>query len=294
MTSILPLAEVDADLRCLLASLGASITESLPLSSTVEPRAFRLTTAAGRRMKLRVLRTSRHAEVEAYVLESFAGDSFPRLCGRAGRWILCTWVEGLPAAAACTVELVRRCAAVQSRLHGLRPPPASASAWRTPEERLKRVATHLERLCGAGKLAASASARALRIAREYAPGTAVTGLGHGDLCAENIVVRADGAPVVVDNETIAVMPLDHDLARTWYRWPMPSNHWQAYLDEYASFRDPAPFLSHFPFWAVAVLAASAVLRLERPGWSPHQPLDRLRGILRSAEDGCSPEQLALA
>jgi hypothetical protein len=91
-----------------------------------------------------------------------------------------------------------------------------------------------------------------------------------------------------------VMPLDHDLARTWYRWPMQPTHWQSYLDEYATFRDPSAFLSHFPYWAVTVLAASAALRLERAGWSPQDPLTRLCRILRSVEAGCSPERLAIA
>jgi hypothetical protein len=75
---------------------------------------------------------------------------------------------------------------------------------------------------------------------------------------------------------------------------MPPTQWRAYLDEYACFRDPSPFLSQFPYWAVAVLAASAVLRLGRAGWSPHDPLERLRGVLRSVEAGCSPERLARA
>ena len=295
MTSVLRLAEVDADMRRLIASIGAPITESLPLSSTVEPRAFRLTTGAGHRLKLRVLRTPRQAEIEAYVLDAFDGEGFPRLCGRAGRWLLLTWVDGVPATEApCTVDLVRRCAALQSRIHALRPPPVSSSAWRTPEQRVKRVATHLDRLCGEGRLSPSAAASALQLAHQYVPDSGLTGVGHGDLCAENIVVAGNGAPVVVDNETTAVMPLDHDLARTWYRWSMPPTHWQSYLDEYASYRDLSPFLSHFPYWTVAVLAASAVLRLGRPGWSPHAPLERLHRILRSVEAGCSPERLALA
>lgn len=295
MNSISRRAEGDADLRSIVASIGAAITESMPLSSTVEPRAFRLTTSAGRRMKLRILRTPRHAETEAYVLEAFDGDGFPRLCGRAGRWLLLTWVDGVPATeASCTVDFVRRCAALQRRMHALRPPPASSSAWRTPEERVKRVAAHLDRLSGEGHLSTSDAERAQRVARQYAPASGLTGLGHGDLCAENIVVGADGAPFVIDNETTAVMPLDHDLARTWYRWPMPATHRQSYLDEYAAFRDPSPFLAHFPYWAVAVLAASAVTRLGRPGWSPHDPLERLHAILRSVEAGCAPDRLALA
>jgi aminoglycoside phosphotransferase (APT) family kinase protein len=294
-TPICARAEADADLRALLDSLGAAIVESLPLSSTVEPRAFRLTTNTGRRLKLRVLRTPRHAEVEAYLLDAFAGDGFPRLCGRAGRWLLCSWVEGVPAAdTSCTEDLVRRSAALQSRVHALRPPPASWSSWRTPEERLRRVAAHLDRLSRERRLSASAAADAGQLARQYVPVSGATGLGHGDLCAENIVVAADGAPVAVDNETCAVMPLDHDLARTWYRWRMAPGHWQSYLDQYAGFRDPAPFLAHFPYWAVAVLAASAVLRSERAGWSPRQPLARLHALLRSAREQGAPERLALA
>lgn len=295
MISVAHLAEMDADLRCLIDSIGAPIADSQPLSSTVEPRAFRLTTDTGRRLKLRILRTPRQAEIEAYLLEAFAGEGFPCLYGRAGRWLLLDWVEGVPATeASCIVDLARRCASLQSRIHALPPPPASYSAWRTADERVQRVATHLHRLCRAQRLAASAAERALRLARQYAPRFGSTGLGHGDFCAENLVVGMDGAPCVVDNETTAVMLLDHDLARTWYRWPMSPIDWRSYLDEYAAFRDPSPFLSHFPFWAVAVLAASAALRLGRAGWSPHDPLERLRAVLRSAEAGCSPEQLALA
>lgn len=295
MTLIHRLAEVDADLRGLVDSLGAPITESLPLSSTIEPRAFRLTTDGGHRLKLRALRTPRQAEIEAYVLDAFGGEGFPRLGGRAGRWLLCSWVEGVPLAeASCTVDLVRCCAALQIRMHALPPPPASSSAWRTPAERLTRVAAHLDRLRAEGRVSAADAAGAMRLAQQFVPARGATGLGHGDLCAENIVITPDGTPVAVDNETSAIMPLDHDLARTWYRWPMPAAQWRAYLEAYASFRDPSPFLSSFPYWAVAVLAASAVLRLGRPGWSPDDPLARLHGILRSAESGCAPDRLALA
>jgi len=295
MTGIDRLADMDADLRRVLASIGAPIVEALPLSSTVEPRAFRLTTARGHTLKLRKVRTTRQAEIEAYVLDAFDGEGFPRLRGRAGRWLLLSWIEGVPASAAFAGEdLVRRCASLQSRVHRLPPPPASCSAWRTPDQRVRRIATHLDRLCRARQLAAAAAERALEIARRHVPPSAPTGLGHGDFCGENIVVAVDGLPFVVDNETSAVMPLDHDLARTWYRWPMPPSQWRAYLDEYATFRDPSTFLSHFPYWGLMVLAASAVLRLERAGWSPQDPLQRLGAMLRSVEDGCAPERLAFA
>ena len=75
---------------------------------------------------------------------------------------------------------------------------------------------------------------------------------------------------------------------------MPAPLWRAYLDEYAAFRDPAPLLAHFPYWAVTVLAESAVVRMQRAGWSPEAALDGLHRVVRAAEDGCPPERLAFA
>ena len=34
------------------------------------------------------------------------------------------------------------------------------------------------------------------------------------------MIRPDGALCLVDNETVDLGPLDYDLARTWYRWPL--------------------------------------------------------------------------
>ena len=85
---------------------------------------------------------------------------------------------------------------------------------------------------------------------------------HRDYCAENLLLAPSGRIHVVDNESIDVGPLDYDLARTWYRWPMGPRQRAAYWKGYARYRDPGSFSSSFAFWAVKVLVESSLFRLD--------------------------------
>jgi hypothetical protein len=87
----------------------------------------------------------------------------------------------------------------------------------------------------------------------------------------------------VDTEDLCVYACDHDLAGTWYRWPMVASEWQAYLNGYERQRRARAFLDHIRHWAVVVLVESAAFRVRAGTGAADQPVARLRDLL--ARDG---------
>jgi hypothetical protein len=94
-----------------------------------------------------------------------------------------------------------------------------------------------------------------------------------------LIVPALGSHVV-DNETICELWQDYDLARTWYRWPMDTLAFAAFLEGYHLHRAADEFLAHFQFWTISVLLRSAAFRL-RNGVAPELPVQRLESLLQA-------------
>ena len=111
-----------------------------------------------------------------------------------------------------------------------------------------------------------------------APAEVEVGLVHGDLCLENIVIHT-GIIRIVDTEDLRIYACDHDLARTWYRWPMSDAAWSAYRDGYERERGATRFLDSFVHWAVVALVESAAFRLRAHTPAAGEPVARLRDLL---------------
>jgi hypothetical protein len=220
---------------------------------------------------------------------------FSPVLERAGAVLLTPWIAGDPLdLAGWQAADVHAAAAILAALH--RTP---AQAIDAPQD--VRVAAYAARLDAQlielvdGGLISAAERHAWYAAAEtHAPARAPTGIIHRDLCAENLVRRACGALCVVDIETLTLGCYDYDLARTWYRWPLPAEQRVGFFETYAAAHAPArDALRHFPFWAICSMAMSATLRRRRDPAGAAAPLQRLRALVGALQDGAAGAELAL-
>jgi aminoglycoside phosphotransferase (APT) family kinase protein len=282
-------AELDAllgpDLAAVRVLLGAPIARAAPLSETrpwdAERAAFLVETSDGRRVKLRRMPSEAWAQSVARSLEALADPRFARVLLRRGRLLVDEWIEGRGLAeAGATRERVAEAGALLGRVHATMPPPDTlvAEPGPAPEAHDAALQADLAFLASSGLLEPAPAKRLGRAAAAHRPEQVEMGLVHGDFCAENLLVDAPGGLRVVDNEALAVGPLDLDLARTAYRWPMDEPERDAFLGGYARHRDPAAGRDHAPFWRIRVLAKSARLRANG-GWRRAElPLLALRAL----------------
>jgi aminoglycoside phosphotransferase (APT) family kinase protein len=206
--------------------------------------------------------------------------------------LLLEWIDGEPLAEETSQPSVARAAgAIHAFLHAM---PVPQALQPLPDDVLAATATRLEAdvsaLAAEGIVTDSESRSALAVARRFAPERCRVGIVHRDLCGRNMIQRSSGELCLVDNETMALGSCEFDLARTWYRWPLPRDAREEYLRAYARTHDTRDFLASFPFWALAVLADSARMRARAPARLLATPLDGLRALLATIGAGAPPEQ----
>jgi hypothetical protein len=80
-----------------------------------------------------------------------------------------------------------------------------------------------------GSLDAAMADEVVGVLRESLPERARWGVSHGDFAPVNLVLTLDGQLISIDNERVHRGFLDLDLARSWYRWPLPETE-QAHFD----------------------------------------------------------------
>jgi aminoglycoside phosphotransferase (APT) family kinase protein len=103
-----------------------------------------------------------------------------------------------------------------------------------------RFDRQLADLTTAGVVSSRQGRRLLARVQAGLPARAERGVTHGDLRPENLIVAPSGDLVSVDNEAVAFDFLDHDLGRTWCRWPMSSAAWSQFFRRYESWGRPGP------------------------------------------------------
>jgi phosphotransferase family enzyme len=288
-------AELGDDLSFLVQTVKAALVGVTPLSARGYPSArsstFRLQFADGRVLKAFRLETAQQALAVESISRCVEHSVLPAVVARSGPALLTQWVEGQPLTAAEWPHgLLRRCGALQGRVHTQPVGDASAS---TPDDPLagwlSRLDRNLATLVDAKALQSGEARSALQAAGQSVPRRCQVGFILGDFCPENIVRRASGELCVIDNETLAVGPSDYDLGRTWYRWPMTRGQRAAYLNGYADHRSPADYLAHFPFWAITAIVDGAVFRNRLRPQTTSVALHRLRVLLRDLERATSPD-----
>ncbi|MBI3800891.1 MAG: aminoglycoside phosphotransferase family protein [Deltaproteobacteria bacterium] len=282
------------DLFVLVNTVNVPLVEITPLSGVgypgYQPSAFRLRFADGRILKGRQFGGITRAVKVEYVLQHVHHQGFPKSVARSGRALLTEWVEGHPLApAGGNPELLRQCGALQGFMHNVAVPDDSPYQPRdTIQDWHARLEHNLAELLKARVLEKSEARRAFELAVRYAPSSYAVGFVHRDFCGENLIQRPSGDICIIDNETLALDAYDYDLGRTWYRWPMNPAQRQAYLDGYQCYRNAKDFLMHFPYWGIAAVVIAAGFRLQKQTGAASVPLQRLRALLHTLEQGYSP------
>ena len=260
---------VDPDIATALSALG------------LEPEAAEDITALrwgdGRRVTVRVrLRGGGSVKVRRnrpHKLATFAAlvralddPRLPRVLAATDGFTVEEWVEGTPLAELPLAP--ERLAQVADLLGSLHTRP------RVRARRTAGVVEHARRqlgaLAAAGALAPGAGRR-LACLLDEAPARAPVGVVHTDVCAENLVEDPAGRIHAIDNDGMQLGFLDHDLARTWYLWPMPAPSWRLLEERYQTWRPPD---DRVRFWRCEATLKAAYLRLTRGG-GLERPLARL-------------------
>lgn len=271
-------------MEALVRSLDVPLVEVTPLHGRGYPgyrtRSFRLRLADGRVLKGRECVSRNRAVAIEYVLRRVDHLGLPRLLGRAGRALLTEWVEGrAPADHDWTPARLRECGALLACFHGVPVPEDSPrSRPHTIAARRAKYESDLSMLVRAGALEEREAQRAFTRAMEEEPQHCSLSFVHRDFCAENMVIRPSGAVMVVDNETLAVDACEHDLGRTWYRWPMEPEQRDAFLAGYEEHRSAREFVRHQGYWTLLALAGAAVFRRSQSAAAADVPLARLRAL----------------
>lgn len=273
---------LDEDIAAALRAHGVVARAVQPVTgmpSLLSDRAtFRITLVDGEVVKAR--RLSRVATARRYVgiVRSLPHLPLPAILFRHGRVTIETWVDGTPLSdLARTPARLRDAGEILGTLHatrrvGRRALAASDSTRAFVVDLTRRLAE----LRGQGALK-SAEAEAIRRGLDrLRPPRARTGVTHNDFCAENIVEDAAGHLHVVDNGGLRPGFLDFDLARCWYRWPMPATAWETFLAHYGRRCRVTAQVDHAPFWRAAALVRSAHFRVMRASRDAQTPLRRLR------------------
>ncbi len=273
----------DKDLAALVAALDPPVVamEELRMLPTHGRYCYRLRLADGRFIKARQLGSSWRAKNMRELCGYLDQRHVSRVLDRRGGALLIEWVEGEPLDPERLSPSQLRSI---GRLHGsIHVAELARGPWRIRDStlayRADRLEPELRRLAGMGLVSPTEADHLLKLALDHEPENFAVGIAHGDFCPENLVLGADGRVVAIDNETIAVAALDHDLARTWYRWPLPRRAREAYFEGYVRYRSPDAYSRHFLYWAIMVLAAAALYRAETEAYSVSVPVTRLRNLI---------------
>lgn len=275
---------LDADVRSALDALSVEAVGAVRITGLPSARSNRTTVrvalADGRTVKVRRLSRPSKAERFGRLVEALGHARLPAVLRLDGRIAVEAWVEGTPLSKLpATPERLRQAADILGSLHGTRRiGRRSLHATVSTRRLVQRVKRHLAKLAATVTITRHDALALSDALSRFAPREALLGLTHNDFCAANLVEDADGRLFVVDNEGLRLGFLDYDLARTWYRWPLPGPDWTMLLDRYATWRDPAPGLAHAPFWRIAAVVKSAHLRMTR-GVPTAIPVDRLRELV---------------
>jgi hypothetical protein len=247
---------------------------------------FRIRFADGVVVKGRQVESTAQAERIRAIRASLPGRHFPRILAQRGPALIEQWVAGTPVNAATVaprtlVESGRLLALV----HGAPVPAGFDAPPATTARRLERLDRQTRELIDRGAMQPAERERTLELASRHAPDDAPAGIIHRDFCAENLVLDGTGTLHAVDNETMRYDACDFDLARTWYRWPMPAADWESFLSGYRDLRPTEGFERHAPFWCLSALVDTYLYRVRAATADPDLPYRRVRALLDAHADG---------
>jgi aminoglycoside phosphotransferase (APT) family kinase protein len=279
----------NARVRAAFAAFGIEASSITPLAGvspfTAVPRSYLVTAADGSHAKIRFGRSPALAERAARLTACLADARVPVPSARAGAVTLERWVEGtVLTSLALTAEHVDAAVDLLVSIHRW----PGVSEERLPREQmarpvLRRAERQLSELVAAGIFSTTESLELCTILREGLAATSRWGLLHGDFCGENLVWRPDRTLVSIDNEAFRRGFLEYDLARTCYRWPMPTWASDRFCRRYRSaFGLEPPPATERRAWLAAAAVKGVHLRHRRG-----VPANRALAVARSVLDQTS-------
>jgi len=250
-------------------------------SSSRRRRTLRVVTGDGTSVKVRYYARPTKVRVAAALRVGLADDRLPKILLVSHRVVVEEWIHGvslqhLPLSEARLAQAADLLGALHAtRAVGGRKLPLS----RRVRPLVRRAERHLTRLVAAGAVGNAERHLIERSLDRFAPEQALAGVTHDDFCDENLVEDASGRLFAVDNEHMGIGFLEFDLARTWYRWPMPVEAWARFQDRYSSWCGPVD-RQKVRFWRLAAVLSGAYIRLTRLGGARVEaPLGKLRGLI---------------
>ncbi|MFM8252128.1 MAG: phosphotransferase family protein [Planctomycetota bacterium] len=214
------------------------------------------------------------------VIKRLPSERFPAILASTDQATLEQWIDGEIIGDSLTDRTVLpACGELLGVIHNTTPPdsvPESVSSSLQEYERW--LIEGLAHLTAIESIDAEFARRVEHAALASKPNSAAVGLIHRDFCGDNLVI-SERLVRSIDNTSFAVGPFDADLARTWYRWPMPAELWNAFLEGYAQQRDSSSFREYGNFWKASVLIRAALMRI-RSGLNDQAmiPLGRLHEL----------------
>jgi streptomycin 6-kinase len=287
------------DFAEIVSRIGSELREVVPLTRLTfrEKRSgcYRVRFADGRVFKYRSMVSAKRAKTVEHLISRIGSPSIPRVLDRCGTGLLIEFVDGHPARRSDqTHELLVETAGLQGKIH--RTAVADLLAG-TPQldiaEVIEKLAQRIQRLVAQQAITEREAEELTELAMSEVPQASEIGVIHCDYCAENLLVSEAVGFYIVDNELIQIGGLDHDLARTWYRWPMSPAERAVYWESYRRHRDPSSFSAFFLFWSINVLVSSALLRVEGGTDRAAVPIRKLGLLARRAQSGSSSEPYLL-
>jgi hypothetical protein len=287
------------DFAEIVSRVGAELREVMPLTRlgfrAERSGCYRLRFADGRVFKYRSMVSADRAKTVEHLIARIGSPRIPRVLDRCGTGLLIEFVGGQPASRPLqTQKLLAEAAALQGKIH--RTDVADLLAGSPPFEIadvIHKLTEHLRRLVTLQAITEREAAGLTELAMSEVPQVSEIGVVHYDYCAENLVVSEASGFYIVDNESIEIGPLDYDLARTWYRWPMSPDERAVYWEGYRRLRDPGSFSTSFPFWAIKTLVGSAILRVEGGTDRAVIPIRKLALLARCMRSGSRSEPYLL-
>jgi hypothetical protein len=249
-------------------------------------RTFRIELAGGRVLKARWYASEARVQELASVRRALSSDlPLTTMVMSSGAWLFEDWISAerigdSGSAVAWAGDLL-------GRIHATRPPAGlEPRLWASVDAAHEELASNLHALVECGALARASADRLLAAVAERSPTAFEHGIVHRDLCPDNVMREPSGALIAVDQGSMGLGPLDADLARVWYRWPMSESERERFHSAYGEHRDARGFFAHAWYYRVLVLSKSARKRLEHGSPLAELPLALLRGMVerRSARD----------
>jgi hypothetical protein len=195
------------------------------------------------------------------VLERFPRVRFPKILIQSGQSTLEDWIEGESIRDTADETVVMESGKLLGCIHQT-PPPDSAPGYvhSSIQEYEVNLTDGLDQLKTLEYIDLPFARQVQNAAMEARPNTTEVGLIHRDFCADNLIL-SNNMVCSIDNTTFAIGPFELDLARTWYRWRMKTEHWNVFLRGYSHHRDSSLFCQHETFWKACVLVRATLMRI---------------------------------